>query len=156
MPGTTAVRVKFPLKYTLATPTVAATFTGKVMFEFASLTTLDQMNDGSYVDMLGRVVHVDPTQLGNSLPKKLLTITNGDYYENVELLGDHAAINVVENQVVALKGLTLNSWKGARTCSTALLTYVLLNPDAAIGKVAEASTPESPQTRQQFQESVRA
>ena len=41
------------------------------------------------VDLLGRVVEIDATQLMNALPKKNVTIANGDYYENVEFLGNH-------------------------------------------------------------------
>ena len=140
-----AVRLsKYPLKHIMAPPTAATSFTGTVPFAFASLSTLDQMEDGSYIDLLGRAVQVDPSQLMNALPKKSVTIANGDYYETVELLGNHAALNIMENQVIACKGLTLKTWKGTRTCTTTLLSYMLLDPDATLGKVAQASTVESP------------
>ena len=73
-----------------------------------------------------------------------MTIANGDYYENVELLGNHATLNVMENQVIACKGLILKTWKGTRTCTTTLLSYISLDPDTKLGTVAEASTGESP------------
>ena len=76
-----------------------------------------------------------------------MTIANGDYYENVEFLGNHAALGVVEDQVVACKGLQLKSWKSTRTCTTTLLSYISLDPDAGLGKVAEPSTGESPQKK---------
>ena len=143
-----AVRLsKYPLKHILAPPAAATSFTGTVPFAFTSLSTLDQMEDGGYVDLLGRVVHVDPSQLMNALPKKSVTIANGDYYETVELLGNHAALNVVENQVIACRGLTLRTWKGTRTCTTTLLSYIWLDPDARVGKVAQASTDESPRKK---------
>ena len=70
-----AVRLKHPLQYSLAPPAAAATFTGTVSFDFTSLSTLDQVDDGSYVDLLGRIVQIDATQLMNTLPPK----KNGDH-----------------------------------------------------------------------------
>ena len=64
-----AVRMKHPLQHSLAPPAAATTFTGTVSFDFTSLSTLDQMDDGSYVDLLGRIVQIDNTQLMNTLPK---------------------------------------------------------------------------------------
>ena len=142
-----AVRLTHPFQHSLAPPTAAATFAGTVSFDFTSLSTLDQVDDGRYVDLLGRVVQIDATQLMNALPQKTVTIASGDCYENVELLGDHAALNVVENQVVACKGLILKSWRGTRTCRTTSLSYISLDPDARLGTVAEASTGEPPQKK---------
>ena len=65
-----AVRLKHPLQYSLAPPTIAATFGAAVSFEFTSLSALDQVEDGTYVDLLGRVVQIDATQLMNALQKK--------------------------------------------------------------------------------------
>ena len=142
-----AVRLKHPLQYSLVPPAAAATFDATVSFDFTSLSALDQVEDGSYVDLLGRVTQIDATQLMNALPKKTVTIANGDYYENVEFLGNHAALGVVPDQVVACKGLQLKSWKSTRTCTTTLLSYIALDPDAGLGRVAEASTGESPQKK---------
>ena len=79
----------------------------------------------------------------NALPRKNVTIANGDCYENVDFLGNHAFLGVVEGQIVACKDLQLKSWKGSRTCTATLLSYISLDPDAAVGTVAEPSTGES-------------
>ena len=141
------IRCKFPLKCSLATPADAASFGGNIAYKFVPLSTLNQADDGSYVDIHGRVTNIDNSQLCNTLPKKTLTIANGDFYETVELLGMHASLDVTENVVVACKGLVLKTWKGSRTCSTTLLSYILLNPDASVGRVADPSSEESPQKK---------
>ena len=82
-----AVGLKHPLQCSLAPRAVAATFASTVSADFTSLSTLDQMDDGSYVDLLGRIVQIDATQLMNALPRKTVTIANGDYYGNVEFSG---------------------------------------------------------------------
>ena len=139
-----AVRLRHPLQYALVAPGAAATFGATVSFDFTSLAALDQVEDGGYVDLLGRVVEIDASQLMNALPKKNVTIANGDYYENVEFLGNHAGLGVVVGQIIACKGLQLKSWKGSRTCTTTLLSYICLDPGTEVGTVAEPSTGESP------------
>ena len=74
MSNDVAVRLKHPLQYSLAPPTAAATFAATVSFDFTSLSALDQVEDRSYVDLLGRIVQIDATQLMNPLPQK-----NGDH-----------------------------------------------------------------------------
>ena len=141
------MKFRFPLKFSLVPPGEVAAFSGSVTYAFVAFSTLDQAEDGSYVDLLGRVTDVDKSALTNSLPKQVITVCNGDFYETLEFLGERALMEVAVDDVLACKGLMLKSWKGTRTCSTTLLTYVAKSPAASVGTVTEASTGESPKKK---------
>ena len=147
MSNDVVIRFKFPVRWSLVPPTDATAFAGAAVFNFAPFSTLDQSEDGSFVDLLGRVMSVDKSPLSNSLPKQAITVSNGDFYETLEFLGQHAFMNVVEDDVIACKGLVMKTWKSSRTCSTSVLSYVVVRPDASIGKVQEKSTGESPRKK---------
>ena len=70
MSNDVAVRLEHLLQHSLVPPTAAAAFGATVSFHFTSLCALDQVEDGTYVDLLGRTTQVNATQLVNALPKK--------------------------------------------------------------------------------------
>ena len=70
MSNDVAVRLEHLLQHSLVPPTAAAAFGATVSFHFTSLCALDQVEDGTYVDLLGRTTQVDATQLVNALPQK--------------------------------------------------------------------------------------
>ena len=144
MSNDVTIRFKYPLKYTLVPPGEAAGFPASVTYNFVPFATLDQAPDNSHVDLLGRVTRVDKSYFSNTLPKIVVTVRNGDFYETVEFLGTHASMNVPINEIIACKGLVLKSYKGTRTGSTTLLTHIVVSPDVSVGHVADASSGESP------------
>ena len=135
-----AVGLTPPLQCSLAPRAVAPTSASTVSVDITSLSTLDQVDDGSYVDLLGRVVQIDATPFMSALPRKTVTIANGDNYGNMEFFGNHAALGVVEDQVVACNGLLPETWEGTRTCTATLLSCSSLDPDAGLGKAAEVAS----------------
>ena len=44
------------------------------------------------MDLLGRITHIDASDMCARLPKVVLTLTSGDHYEQIECLGVHAQL----------------------------------------------------------------
>jgi hypothetical protein len=141
---TTTLRFKYPVQFALATSAESNSFPGTLAYNFVPFATLEQKPDGAFVDLLGRITHVDASELHAMLPKVVITLTSADYFERIECLGVHAQLRFQEAQTVACKGLMLKTYKGNRSCSTTMLSYLLLNAGETVGTVSPPSSQESP------------
>ena len=147
IPDTTSIRFKFPMKFQLASVEDSSNFKGTLAYNFLSFEHLEQKEDGSFVDLLGCITHVDASDINNNLPKAVVTLAYGDFFERIECLGNHARLGFAEKQVLACKGLAVRSYKGNRACATTLLSYLVLNPHSSVGRVPEPSDHESPRKK---------
>ena len=73
IPDTTTLRFKYPVQFALATSEASNSFTGTLAYNFLPLATLEQKPDGSFVDLLGRITHVDASDMYSELPNVVIT-----------------------------------------------------------------------------------
>ena len=107
---TTTLQFKYPVQFALATSEESNSFIGTLAYNFLPFATLDQEPDGAFVDLLGRITHVDASDMCARLPKVVLTLTSGDHYEQIECLGVHALQGFRENENLACKGLMVKTY----------------------------------------------
>ena len=91
---------------------------------------LQQCSDGEFVDLVGRVLSclgAEPTG-PSSLMKNVITLTDGTYEQELELLGDHASCNAAADDVLLVAGAVLKVYKGRPSVATGYLTVVQINP----------------------------
>ena len=125
IPGPYEVRISYPCKMSLATNAWPA----KILYKLLEFPDLNQTADDVFVDIIGKVLNSrDPLGTTGSLPKKIVTLANGDYTQELELLGDKATLQFRVDDVLAVRSACINKWNEVRVMQTGHLTIVEVNP----------------------------
>lgn len=141
------IRNQFEIKVSKSCRIVSSseTWALKFPYAFAPWETLDQVQKDAFVDIIGRVLEppcVDPNS--SSLQKAVVLLGSGNYTQSVELLGEHAAVQIAVNDVVAFAGLKTKEYQKERSLGTTLLTILEVNPSSSsrIPRVPKSNTDE--------------
>ena len=125
IPGPYEVRIAYPCKMSLAKNAWPA----KIPYDLLEFPDLNQTADGLFIDIIGKVLgSMDPLVPTGSLPKKIVTLVNGDYMQELELLGDKANLEFRVDDVLAVRSACIKEWNKERVLQTGLLTIVEVNP----------------------------
>ena len=108
---------------------------------------LNQLEDGTFIDIYGEVIAVSKIDMNEKLPKCVWTLQNGDFSQEIHALGRAARKEVKNGDKIAGKGLIIRSWRGARTLETSHLTIIEVNPRENDALVFEEETTDGPKTK---------
>ena len=100
----------------------------KFSYNFTSWDALNQLPEDAFVDLIGKVSKSPVYDANSSLPKLRLHLTNGNYEQPVEILGNNSSLKVRIDDVVSFSGLYVKDFKGIRNLQTAFLTVIEVNP----------------------------
>ena len=103
----------------------------KFSYNFTSWDALNQLPEDAFVDLIGKVSKSPVYDVNSSLPKLRLHLTNGNYEQPVEILGNNSSLKVRTDDVVSFSGLYVKDYKGIRNLQTAFLTVIEVNPLAS-------------------------
>ena len=117
--GLYEVVLKFPLKQLTLSKRAWPFDYG---YQFIQWGSLNQQEDGSFVDVAGVVVGMPEKDVLVSLPKIRVTMSSESHIQEVELLGKHASTVLHAGDRLALGGLRVQEWCGERTLATGFLT----------------------------------
>ena len=93
-----------------------------------SWNSLDQLQNGDFVNIIGRVIdkpEMDPTSL---IRKARVCVTNNEFIETIELLGEDANVFMKRGDTVLFHGLKVQEYRKERVLQTTFLSRVHANP----------------------------
>jgi len=122
--STQEVRTKFPMKLALS----KATWPPAYKYECIDWASLNQICDGAWVDIAGRVAQRPERDLSSSLPKLQVVLCSGSLTTVVDFLGGHADQILNEGTMVVLGGVRVKEYRQVRTLQTAYLTSIEIDP----------------------------
>ena len=125
-------------------------------YEFAPWDSLHSLPKDSVVNLIGEVASAPLRCDVSGLSKAVFTLANGQFIQEVVLLGAHAeAAQFRVGDTVVLAGLQVKEWKGDRTLQTSLLTAGEVNPPARCGLPEVAAIDASGTKRKAMRMSAR-
>ena len=99
----------------------------RFVYTFQSWETLNQVAEGTCLDLIGEVLVSPVRDLGTSLSKLVVQLGNGDMQQQVELLGTHANLTIAAGDRVSISGLRMKVWNHERSLQTNYLSLVEVN-----------------------------
>jgi len=118
------VRLKYPCKLELSKKAWPFIFP----YRFIDWNGLNQASDNQFIDIIGRIATPPNRDTNAPFPKMIVELTNEDYIQSVEILGNHTASEIHVGDVVAFAGVRVKEWRNDRTLETSYLTLIEINP----------------------------
>jgi hypothetical protein len=100
----------------------------KPQYNFIEWETLNQKQNGDFVDILGRVTETPALDPISKLSKMTVPLTNGTQNLPVDFLGSHSNIPLQKNDIVIVRTAVIKEWRQTRTLQTTYLSVIEVNP----------------------------
>ena len=125
------------MKYKLHFAPAKVGWPTKINYCMTAFVDLAQKEVGDWFDVIGVVVEVQDVQVRNVTPKdgmpyelhvRTVTLRSGDFHEELELMGRHAASAFKLGDVLAAHTVCLKEWNQKKLMYTGWVTHIDINP----------------------------